>query len=199
MKIHILILFLSLSIISFSCKKDVVKINAGIYNSSFIYHEYSPALELNFIWDEQLSAYVGEDSIDIDFDSNYDMFITLEIPDSWYPCCKLELKNGFEVAICKETYGIGHGQYATAIFVDTLSYGDIISNLPDWSGDESQWINMWHASPGTESFAPSYGSWYYANNIKYIGLKSLSDKYGWIEVDAVDPYSPKILRYAIQQ
>ena len=56
---------------------------------------------------------------------------------------------------------------------------------------------MWHVNPGM--LAPSYGSWYFIRDISYIGIKSHSGKCGWIEVDALDPYRPKILKYAIQK
>lgn len=188
-----------IAILMLSCEKDEVKVYAGKYDLSFIYYKYSPVLEFTFIRDEQTSSNIGKDSIDIDLDSKYDIFITLKIFDSFFSNCILELKNGFEVVICKESYGVGHGQSATAIFVDTLIYGEGIYKHMDWSADQYDKINMWHESPGPGFMAPSYGSWYYARDIKYIGIKSNSDKYGWIEVDVKDPYSPRINRYAIQQ
>ena len=98
-----------------------MNIFAGRYDSSYIYHEYNPALELSMVWNEQISANVDIDSIDIDLDTKYDNVIKLA-PDASFPFCQVKLNNGFEVAICKESFPIGHGQSATATFIDTLCY-----------------------------------------------------------------------------
>ena len=85
MKVHILLLLSPLiAILMFSCEKDEVKVYAGKYDLSFIYYKYLPVLEFTFIRDDETSANIGKDSIDIDLDSNYDIFITLKIFDSFF-------------------------------------------------------------------------------------------------------------------
>jgi hypothetical protein len=196
MKTKLVFLTCSFALLLSCEKKEEAEIYAGQYDDSFIYHEFSPVRELTFTRDEEMEQVMGKDSLDIDTDGNYDLFITLIKPDSFFPFCYIDLKDGVEAVTCRETYGIGHGQYSTAIFVDTLISRAAIHRSMDWSGDKTR-INMWHATPGM--LAPSYGSWYYTRSIKYIGLKSKAGKFGWIEIDATDPYNFKIRRFAIEK
>jgi hypothetical protein len=79
------------------------------------------------------------------------------------------------------------------------SYGmiKIFMDLEKWYSESQAPIAMWQENPGT--IAPSFGSWYYAGSTKYIGIRMNKNKYGWIEVDATDPYHPMFTRYAIQK
>lgn len=195
---NIIIFLLSMIPFLFSCEKDENKVSAGKFDSSFIYQEFSPALELKVVRNGELKVESDSDSIDIDFDNTYDLYFTLHEPEGLFHYFQLQILNEFELAICKEIYFLGHGQSATAIFIDTLTLSDRIDKITDWSGKQTNKIfYMWQANPGG-GMTPSYGSWFYVNEFKYIGL-SKSGKYGWLEVDAQDPHDVKILRCAFQK
>lgn len=124
-----------LSWIISSCKKDAKTINttnndgalilsnnvyAGIHDTSFNYYELQPALEISIVWDNQNLYGYGSDSLDIDSDGNYDLFITLSLlnEDSLhlltgmpnpFPYCRLDSRNGLEIAFYTESFYIGLG------------------------------------------------------------------------------------------
>lgn len=213
---NIFFCFLSLILALSSCKKDddnppvnTTIIQAGVYDSAFIYHAFSPALKISINWDSLNLYGFGTDSTDLDTDGNFDLVIDLSVLNydsihllqglpNPFPNCRLVPKNGWEIAIYHETYYIGLGQTAVADFTDTLSYGERIDQIPSWYGETQTGIKMWGENPGGAG-TPSCGGWYYAEGIKYIGLKRADGKYGWIEIDSSDPYHPVFLSYAVQE
>jgi hypothetical protein len=206
---------------SFSCKKDekipdpipvntTVNVQAGICDSSFTYHVFSPALKIPINWDTLNLYGSGSDSIDLNSDGSFEITILLSLLNydsihllngnmpNPFPCCKLLLKNDFEIAKYTETFPIGLGQTGTADFADTLLYNENINHISGWSNGGSYGINMWGENPGGAGH-PSFGGWYSSNSIMYLGLRINGNKYGWIEADLTDKYAPVFIRYAFQK
>jgi hypothetical protein len=181
---------------------------AGEYDESYIYYKYQEPLEIRIKWDEQNLYGAGKDSIDLDFNGKYDIWIHLNIlnedslhliqgyPDP-FPGCFLKVGQGTEVATYTISYPIGHGQYSKASYADTLSQGERIDRITEWYGNPTGGIAMWATHPG--GFAPpTYGGWYDAKSVKYLGIKQ-EGRFGWIKVDATDTHNPKIVSYALRK
>jgi len=110
----IFLLFLS------SCKKEDTReeVTAGIYDSSFTYHESSPSLKLNLKLDLLKNRYIGADSLDINLDGKFDLIINQRMPlesidpkfytiDN-FPAFWITMKNGLEVANTATLPGLTH-------------------------------------------------------------------------------------------
>jgi len=205
-------LFIILLIFS-SCSKDHTGkiVTAGIYDSGFTYHEFSPPLKVKLILDPITDNYFWKDSIDINQDGIYELYIIQRIhlpPESgtpsWehYPYFMLTLRNSLQVATKSEAYPVGMGQYNHVDWVAPLNYETLINNDLDWSESDVT-KSMWAVPPkGTISTAPS-GAWYYlTNEEKYIGIKMKIGsryKYGWIKVKVISPEDIQFLNYAIEK
>ena len=201
----IFLLFLS------SCKKEdtIQAVTAGIYDSSFTYHEFSPSIKVELTLDTSTDNYLGSDSIDINQDGAYDLIISqrIHIPPTsgipsfeQFPYCRLILRNGLEVATKIEYYSVGHGQYDDVNWVDTLNYENRIENISDWSGSNVV-CTMWAIPP--VPYGVSYGPWYFpTNEMKYIGIRMKIGsryKYGWIKVNEISHEDMLFLGLALEK
>jgi hypothetical protein len=194
-----------------SCKKEETRkaVTAGIYDSSFTFHEFSTPLKVELTLNTLTDNYQGSDSIDINQDGVYDLINSLRIHipppsgvPSWeqFPYCRLILKNGLEVATKIEYYSVGHGQNDDVNWVDTLNYENRIDNISEWS--ESNAIRtMWAIPP--ISYGVTYGPWYNPTNVvRYIGIRMKVGsryKYGWIKVNEVSREDMQFISYAIEK
>jgi hypothetical protein len=200
----IVLLFLS------SCSKEDTRhaVTAGIYDSSFTYHEFSSPLKVELSLDTSTDNYMGVDSIDINQDEVYDIIISHRIhlpPESGtpsyehFPYFSLTLKNGLQVATKIQSYPVGHGQLNEIYWVDALNYETRIDVWPDWA-EKNVFQLMWAIPP--VGSAP-YGPWYdLANEEKYIGFRMKIDsryKYGWIKVIVISREDMQFLSYAIEK
>ena len=200
-----------------SCKKEVPENNfpttsivnpvyAGVSDSNFVVYDYQPNLEVSITWDVQLLYGVVNDSIDLDLNGIFDVYITMNVlnPDSAYllggampnpfPGFTISTSSEFQLAFYTESYPIGMGQTGSASFVDRLDVNERIDLLSDWRDGGT----MWQENPGVIG-APPYGDWHSASNSNYIGIKQNGDKFGWIEMDGSDVNHPKFVRCAIRQ
>lgn len=199
-----------------SCNKDTVpltdeditsantEVYAGVYDTTFSYHEFTSPIEITVSWDSQNLYGVGRDSLDLDSNGTYDLLITLNllnedslhllngIPNP-FPSCVLNAQNATEIAYYTETYYIGLGQTATATFADRLDFNERIDLMSTWG--ES--LKMWSENPGGAG-TPPYGDWYSATAENYLAFKINDDNFGWIAIDSSSPKNPKILSYAVQ-
>jgi len=202
--IFIVLLFLS------SCSKEDPRkaVIAGIYDASFIYHEFTPPCKVELTLDPLTDNYLGNDSIDLNQDGVCDLFISqrIHIPPpsgipSWeqFPYCRLILRNGLEVATKIESYPVGMGQYDQVNWVNALNDEVRIIDISEWSGSDVV-CTMWAIPP--ISAAVTYGPWYNpTNEIKYIGIKMKMDsryKYGWIKVNEISRDNMQFLSYALE-
>lgn len=209
MKTLILYFFVILLIFSSCSKDDTGKaVIAGIYDSDLFYSEFSPPLKVELSLDTLTGNYIGEDSIDINQDGNFDVFISHRIhlpPESGtpsydhFPYFRLTLKNDLQVATKLQSYPVGHGQLDDVNWVDTLSYKTRVDTWSDWS--ESNETRTMRAIPPV-STAP-YGPWYnLTNEEKYIGIRMKIDsqfKYGWIKVKVISRDDMQFLSYALEK
>ncbi len=216
--IYQLLFFSFVGFIIVSCKKEIVpndistsestsdtaEVYAGVHDTSFHHFEFAVPHGITIVWDAQNLYGTGFDSLDIDLNGTYDLFITLNVlnPDSLhlltgmpnpFPSCALNAENGLEVAFYTESFPIGLGQTGTATFVDRLDFNERIDVISDWATNRT----MWSENPGGAG-TPPFGDWYYASSENYIATKMNGDKYGWIRVDASDPKDPKFVSYATQ-
>ena len=187
---------------------------AGIYDSTFVYHHFSPPLKIKTELDTITGFSSGSDSIDLDLDGNFDLIINiyLHLSDTAYevgskrffPYCKLLFRNNFEVATKGYQYACGHGYCNYAPFVDAFEYDTEISHYKyDWYlGSEEQ--TMWLITPSGSGFPP--GWWYYADKEMYIGIRikeQLNNKtdyyrYGWIKVNAHSFHDLTFIDFALE-
>lgn len=198
-----------------SCKKDnetnnsnnatpTKNILAGINDGTFSSYDYQPNLEVALVWDAQNLYGAGSDSIDLDMNGSYDLFVVLNVlnNDSThllggalpnpFPVCSMSTSSEFQLAFYTVGYAIGMGQTSSASFIDRLNLSERIDLLTDWRHSGV----LWQQNPGSAG-TPPFGDWYSATSSNYIGIKQNGNKYGWIEVDASDPYRPKFVRYVI--
>ncbi len=201
--------FIILLIFSSCSKEDTGKIViAGIYDSDLFYYEFSPPLEVELSLDTLTDNYIGEDSIDINQDGDFDVFVSHRIhlpPESGtpsydhFPYFRLTLKNGVQVATKIQSYPVGHGQYDEVHWVDALNYETRIDVWPFWA-ENNVFQLMWAIPPvGTSP----YGPWYdLTNEEKYIGIRMKIDsqfKYGWIKVKVTSRDDMQFLSYALEK
>jgi len=203
--ISILLLFF------YSCKKEQyrVPVFAGIYDSTFTYHEYTPPLKVNLKLYSQNNFYVGADSLDINSDGNFDLIIKqrmyldkiqpIYLTDDNNPYCLLVFKNGLEFSTKIEYIYRGQGDVGHKIGIDTLSYDSRIDNISEWSGDVTN-AAMW-LEPSS-NFYNSRGNWYFLTNAEmYIGLRMKINsryKFGWIKVNELSRENISFISYAIE-
>lgn len=194
-----------------SCKKEEPRkiVITGIYDDSFVFHEFSPPLKVELTLETLTDNYIGSDSIDINLDGVYDLVIRQRIhnpPPSGrasleqFPYYRLTLKNGLEVATKTEYYSVGHGSYYNINWVDTLNYENRIDNISEWS-DTNTTSPMWTIPPISASV--TFGCWYnLANAVKYIGIRmkvGSQYKLGWIKVNEISRENILFISYAIEK
>jgi len=196
----------------YSCKKgdDREPVLAGIYDSSLTFHEFSPPFKVNLKLDTLNNFYVGNDSMDINLDGNFDliikqrMYLDIKKPNYYtydtYPYCLLRFKNGLQFSTKIQHYPQGHGQFGTDVGIDTLNYNNRIDNISDWSGtvtNTAMWLDP------SSSLVSSSGVWFYlANTEKYIGLRMKINshyKFGWIKVKQISRENITFISYALEK
>lgn len=208
MKTHLFYYFIILLFLGSCLNEDTRQaVYAGIYDTGFIYHEFASPLKVELTFDTLTDNYLGNDSIDIDQDGIYELFISQRIhlpPETGtpsgehFPYYRLGLKNGLQVATKMESYYTGHASYNEINWVDTLNYEARIDNRQDWS-ESNESRTMWTVIP--VGSAPN-GPWYkLINEIKYIGIRvkiGSQYKYGWIKVNEISREDIQFLSFAIE-
>jgi hypothetical protein len=194
-----------------SCKKDKVneqpQVYAGIVDSEMVYQKLEPSIEIKLDPDTLLNYSTDIDSVDLDKDGSFDLFISARqiygpndsLQNSFedYPYCKMVLKNGFEIATITEHFPTGLGTTGSTEWVDTIHLNNPIGPDLQWSGTNTyRW--MWVVPP-TE-FWGSYGVWYLLSDAElYVGLR-LSEasvsKFGWLKIEQVSRVHLKLTEYA---
>lgn len=197
-------------LIFYSCKKedDRKPVTAGIYDSTFTYHEFSPPLKVILQKDTLNNYSFGADSADINMDGNFDLIISQRFPDKSvprfdkerYPFCRLILKNGLELATKREKYSQGQGYWNYSIWVDSLHFETRIDNLSNWSDFYTSYA-MWLVAPTI--FWGSNGCWYNLTDTEmYIGIRMKIDAsyhYGWIKVNVISRENISFISYALEK
>lgn len=204
---YILVVLLFLS----ACKKEEPRkaVAAGIYDTGFVFHEFSSPLKVELTLDPLTDNYIGNDSIDINLDGVYDLVISqrIHIPPpsgipSWeqFPYYRLTLKNGLEVATKTESYPVGMGQSDDVNWIDSLNYKSSIDKISEWS-DSNTTRTMWAIPPITQ--AVTYGPWYNLTNaVKYVAIRmkvGKQYKLGWIKVNEISRENILFISYAIEK
>ena len=214
----ILFYILIILLFSYSCKKEEYRkpVIAGIYDSTFDLHEFSPPLKVNLKLDTLNNFYVGADSIDINLDGKFDLiikqrlYLDIKPPINYtyynYPFCSLKCKNGLECSEKFESYYQGQGSIGGATGIDALSYYNRIDNISNWSGIITDTLNtsikaMWTDTHSLYSITNGY--WFYLTNTeKYIGIRMKINsqyKYGWIRVNEISRENISFISYAFEK
>jgi len=205
--IPILIFLLTLN----SCTKDdETLVFAGDVNLEMFHYEFNPALKIQLQIDSVNNMKYGKDSIDINHDGKYDLFIHQNLfidlietggLDYYTYYEKLASKNGLEINIKKETYYIGLGQTRDFDWVDTLKYEDKINSKDNWSDPNNTGYKFMWALPARPTM--SNGCWFdNLDNERYIGIRMKINseyKYGWVKVNQDSDRNIEIQSYAIEK
>jgi hypothetical protein len=224
----ILILNILFLLILSSCRKVEIEeitstVFAGIYNDSMLYHEFNPPWQITLQTDTLKNIQYGIDSIDIDLNGSFDIFIIQRIYLDWtddfnwtsleednFPYNGLRFKNNFEVAYRKIPVNVGKGEINNIPMVDTLAYESRIDRLKNWHDskmDNNSYMGFYNGSIWLWGAAPSlfwnYGIWYsITNKYIYIGIRKNTDtgyKLGWIKVKVYSRDKFEIMSYAIEE
>ena len=222
MKRHYYFLIALFLFIFYSCKEEGEKIiesdivYAGVYEASYIHHEFNPPLKIKTELDSVTWFSSGKDSIDLDLDGNFDLIISVYLHPNdtayeigskrFFPSCRLLFKNNFEVAIKGFQYACGHGICNYAPFIESFEYNTDINHFEfDWYlGNENK--TLWLITP--EGSGYPRGWWYYANEEeRYIGIRIKEQintntyryRYGWIKVNAINRNDMSVTEYALEQ
>jgi hypothetical protein len=209
---NIFICFMILLVLFGSCKKDKDEarkaVYAGLYDTTFIYHEFVPPFKVNILWDSLNYYGDGKDSIDLSLDSNYDLLISFHLLyDENYQTyhegsplqfnCKLIPKNGLEIATQIESITVHGSTTISLTWVDALKYNESIDNISSWSSGETM---MWCGDTYTMF---SSGCWFKLSNSEmYIGIRMKNNsqyKYGWIKVNGISRENILFLSYALEK
>jgi hypothetical protein len=185
------------------------EVYAGIYDTTFSYTELNPVFIPIIKWDENKLYGNSHDSLDIDNDGNFDLFIKMKLINydsihlltggpEYFPMSTFELKNGFEIAMYGEGVFIGHGGGDKTYFVDVLEPNERIDTLSTWYNENELQIKFWAENEGGIG-RPPCGEWHGVDSIRYIGIRMDQNKYGWIEIDNTDILKPEIRKIAIRK
>jgi len=175
-----------------SVQNENNEIYSGVYDESFYYQEFTPAIKIDLIWD---SLYVGRgsDSIDIDLDGIFDVVIIQNINQfknyngisGPYSSYRLHFKEDIEIAIIRETFYVGLGQTSDKDWVDTVSVNTSINNL-NFGTSKNHTKLMWSDNPAAML---SSGPWSkITDSVKYIGIRKRQEssyKFGWIKAKII--------------
>ncbi|MFT6746819.1 MAG: hypothetical protein ACJAZ2_001163 [Glaciecola sp.] len=181
------------------------KVFAGKYDSTFVKNDFIPSFELTMTWDSLNLYGAGYDSLDIDLDGTYDVYLKMSLVNydngqllsgypNPFPNCKITSSGEYEFSLYPEYYPIGMRQYRFDDLVDRLDYNERIDTLSKWGLEKA----MWQDNPGNPD-NPASGDWKIASSIYYIAVRKSGTKYGWVEVDASNPENPKFVSCALQK
>jgi hypothetical protein len=192
-------------------------IYAGIYNTSFIYHEFPNPITLNLEMESNMLVANAMDTITMYFDNDsMSLFVYLKTvnPDSQmvisqldtFINCRLDIASADSVSfhITERQYGVGLGQIATFHFVTAFFNNQIIRNNSKWSANGAigllHWNSMWSYPTKFPVSILGYdgGEWYIPGPNRYIGFK-YKGRLGWIKVDISHSKSPKFIGYALKK
>ncbi len=200
-----------------SCNDEFKNTNfvlAGMCDSSYIYHEYLPPLAVKTELNITTGFYEGTDSIDLNLDGNFDLIISLRLHPNdtiyekgkslYYPTCRMDLKNGFEVAIKKMNYSCGHGYCNQTPFIEAFEYGSDVSRFSEWSEGETN-QTLWNIFPPYVGYPGGWWSFVKSEDM-FIGFRHKHNGpkntfyyyYGWIKVNALDHQNMTFTSYAME-
>jgi hypothetical protein len=207
-----LVLFsMTIMVLLVSCEKEDTRkaVYAGVYDGTFIYHEFVPPFKVTILWDSLNYYGDGKDSIDLNLDGNYDLIISFHllnyeayinqyVKNLTFPFyCTLIFKNGLEITTQTESLSVHNYTILSIAWVDTLKYSDRIDNISSWSTGGAQ---MWWVYP---SYLLSAGCWSNLSNSEmYIGMRMKNNsqyKYGWIKVNGISRENILFLSYALEK
>ena len=215
--------FLLFLIVSCEKEEDRPSVMAGITNNNMLYFENHPALELQLQTESLGEIKIGIDSIDIDLDGSFDIFINQRVYLDWtddfnrtsleesnFPYVGLSLKNNFEVAYRNIPVNVGKGYINYIPMVDTISYESRIDGLRNWHDskmDNNSYMGFYNGSICLCGVAPSpfwnCGIWYsIKNKVIYLGIikkNDTGDNLGWIKVKVYSRDKFEISSYAIEK
>lgn len=191
---------------------------AGIYDSTFIYHEYLSPITLNIQMESNMLVANATENIQLQFDNeSMELLVYMKImnPDSQqvinqnddFIPFKLDIASNDTASfhLTELLYYVGQGNVAHFDFITAFSKNEIISNNSRWSmlpfSSAPRWFSMWNYPvhiPGP-IFGFDGGTWYDTDSpVKYIGF-NYKGRLGWIEVDITERTDPKFISYAIKK
>jgi len=190
-------------------------IRAGIYDTSFIYHEFQNPIILNLVWES--SMLVGNanasvpiqlygDSITIQFRlkiiNDDSAFIISQMDTFIISALNVSIPDSFSVYGIRRTYYVGLGSYTDFNFVRALQKHDWISTrllwMSNYCNNLNRWESLWEMPTNTGTVAGYMGGPWFGVGIAYIGIR-YKKHLGWMKIDNSNKYAPKIISYAIKK
>lgn len=196
-----------------SCTKeketiDSSNVKAGIYFSDYVHYAYPSPLSVQISWDSQNLYGNGQEFIDVNLDGVWDLKIELNIfntdsfnvinngfPNSFLPSCNLTGANGIEFIGYTTVDSISSAGPTIINWSEPLEYRTPINVNSDWVSQTK--IMFWKFRPFLSTgLGLSRGNWFYVDGVRYIGFR-LNGNYGWVSIDATNPYDPRIIEFAM--
>ena len=210
---YILLLFL-FSLFYSSCKKEkkeyllpesfeAVKIYAGIDDPSLFNYTFINPMSVRITYDANNLYGRGTTELDLDLDGVTDLTVVLNLinQDSVHllngnlpipaPSCSIQGNSSVAIAIRTEEIEV-NGQITMQDWCDTVSRGREINSDLNWSSTNTS-LMLWKEAVGF-----TLGTWSLIEGVSYIGFR-FNGKFGWIEVDATNPYNPLFTKFSMQR
>ena len=185
-------------------------IYAGIYDTSFVYREFTSPITLNLIWEPSMLVGNAEDSfmINTGTDSIFIKFrLRITNPDSASAISNLDTflisflamarEDSLDVYSIEKKYYVGLGSYTTFTFAQALNLADVIRSNGQWETGLKR-INLWEMPTDVGTVCNYQGGPWMGVSIAYLGIK-YKNHLGWIKIDKSSFMAPKGISYAIKK
>jgi hypothetical protein len=190
-------------------------IQAGIYDTSFIYHEFQNPIVFNVIWEQSKLAGNASASAPISIaGDSVIMNFRLRIinPDSSFIISQMDTfllfyfkvypHDSLSIYTVKKTYYVGLGSTTDFYFASALNSQDWISTRLLWwnnySNNTLRWISLWEMPTNVGTIQGFNGGPWFVTGITYMGFR-YKKHLGWMKIDNSNRSAPKILSYAIKK
>lgn len=176
---------------------DSVGIWAGVFDSTFVFHDINPDYVVPITWDAQNLYGAGTGSLDIDLNGSQDFFLdvttfnwdSIHLVTGSTPTqmsrCYVSTSQEFEFVSQRISYSISvGGHYSSVHYVDRFDYQEWIDSISAWESNKEMWSENPYGNwaPGVSPI----GYWGIADTIYYMAIRKNGQQLGWIEVDATN-------------
>lgn len=178
---------------------------SGVYDSTYNFHEFSPAYEFTYTYDPNTFLEDGTGGLDLDEDGINDVIFSnvTAYVDSGFTG---DMSNGVPRLDVHSLNGYEIGIYQAAVWTvpNTSSTWPYACKLPhehtfvSENGALFEWENSAHMWWGYSAVAP-LGAWISSQTSPAYLSVSKGSRHGWIEFDMSDRDHPKIISYAMQE
>ena len=185
-------------------------IYAGIYDTTFVYHEFASPIVLNLIWEPSMLIGNAKDSfmINTGTDSIFIKFrLRITNPDSASTICLLDTffvsyfsvaqEDSLDIYNVVKKYYVGLGATTSYTFAQALDIVDAIRSNGQWD-TMFKWIDLWEMPTDVGMVSNYHGGPWMGVSVGYLGI-NYKGHMGWIKIDKSSFMAPKIISYAIKK